>query len=282
MTPSDHALAGPQMRAAFARYLLAMADDELAIGYRDTEWTGAGPTLEEDLAFSSMGVDEVGHARLFYSLLHDLTGESIDYRAREPNEFLHAQFLERPAAPRYVPSGAHEAPGDWSYAIARQHLYDLFDALRLEALSRSAWEPLALAVEKVRREEKYHLQHGRLWVERLATGTPDARARLEKALAACWPDALGLFEPVEGEDLPLAAGLVPAGCEALQSEWLNRVSELLEPHGLPLPAQRDARGRWQLAINPVLGGRRGVHSADWQQLWDEMTSVYRLDPTATW
>jgi len=53
----------PAGRQALARYLLAMADDELVIGYRDTEWTGAAPMLEEDLAFSSIGVDEVGHAR---------------------------------------------------------------------------------------------------------------------------------------------------------------------------------------------------------------------------
>jgi ring-1,2-phenylacetyl-CoA epoxidase subunit PaaC len=278
MTPTI----GTAEREALARYLLAMADDELVIGYRDTEWTGAGPTLEEDLAFSSMGVDEVGHARLCYSLLHDLTGKSIDYRAREPSEYLHAQFLERPAAPRYVPTGAHEAPGDWSYAIVRQHLYDLFDSLRLEALSRSAWEPLAQAVDKVRREEKYHLQHGRLWVERLAAGTADARTKLEQALSACWADALGLFEPVEGEDLLIATGLVPRDSDELRHDWLDQVSILLTPYGLPLPAERDAVGRWQLGVTPTLGGRRGVHSADWQQLWDEMTSVYRLDPTATW
>lgn len=272
----------PEARQAFARYLLAMADDELVIGYRDTEWTGAGPTLEEDLAFSSIGVDEVGHARLYYSLLHGLTGESIDYRARTPGEYLHAQFLERPAAPRYVPSGAHEAPGDWSYAIVRQFLYDLFDALRLEALARSTWEPLALAVDKVAREEKYHLQHGALWIERLAGGAPDARSRLEQALAACWPDALGLFEPVDGEDLLVAEGLAPCGSDELQMAWLERLRAVLEPHGLALPAERDARGRWQLSVEPTLGGRRGTHSADWQQQWDEMTSVYRLDPAATW
>ena len=39
----------PEARVALERYLLAMADDELVIGYRDTEWTGAAPMLNHAL-----------------------------------------------------------------------------------------------------------------------------------------------------------------------------------------------------------------------------------------
>ena len=34
--------------------LYKMADDLLVIGHRNSEWTGLGPILEEDIAFSSM------------------------------------------------------------------------------------------------------------------------------------------------------------------------------------------------------------------------------------
>jgi ring-1,2-phenylacetyl-CoA epoxidase subunit PaaC len=269
------------VRDALERYLLTMADDELVIGYRATEWTGVAPILEEDIAFSSIGQDEIGHARLYYSLLHDLTGTQVDYRARPPHAYRHAQLLEHPSAPRYRPDGAHIGRSDWAYAVVRQYLYDLFDAERLEALRACAWTPLAESVAKVQREEKYHLLHTRTWIDRLAAGPREARARLERALARAWPDALGLFEPVEGEDLLVAERVLAAGSETLRDRWLARVVPALAAHGLAAPIGRAGAG-WEPLITPRLGGRRGRHTDDWQEMWEEMTSVYRLDPTATW
>lgn len=262
-----------EVRLAFARFLLAMADDELVMGYRDTEWTGAAPMLEEDVALSSIGQDEVGHARLVYSLLHELTGEPTDYRARGPEEFLHAGLVERRTAARYDPGGAHTGASDWAFAVVQHFLYDRFDDERLRSLASSSWEPLAQAIDKVWREERYHLQHGQLWFDRLAEGSLESRERLEAALALAWPDALGLFEPVEGEELLVAAGAVPSASGELRDRWLAALAPALERHGLPLLTD---------GVEPRLAGRRGRHTAEWEQMWDEMTSVYRLDPAAAW
>ena len=56
-------------RSALRELLLALADDEFVIGYANSEWTGIAPVLEEDIAFSSLAQDELGHARLLYELL---------------------------------------------------------------------------------------------------------------------------------------------------------------------------------------------------------------------
>src|SRR5205823_5760665 len=53
---------------ARAQRLLAIADDELILGWRDSEWTGIAPMLEEDVAFSSIAQNEIGHARALYEL----------------------------------------------------------------------------------------------------------------------------------------------------------------------------------------------------------------------
>ena len=37
-----------------AELLLPIADDELILGWRNSEWTGIAPFLEEDVAFSSI------------------------------------------------------------------------------------------------------------------------------------------------------------------------------------------------------------------------------------
>ena len=46
-----------------AQLLIEYADDELILGWRDSEWTGIAPSLEEDVAFSSIAQNEIGHAR---------------------------------------------------------------------------------------------------------------------------------------------------------------------------------------------------------------------------
>ena len=57
--------------------LLAIADDELVLGWRDSEWTGIAPMLEEDVAFSSIAQNEIGHARALYLGEQSKSGGSV-------------------------------------------------------------------------------------------------------------------------------------------------------------------------------------------------------------
>src|SRR6266516_7555368 len=123
--------------------LFALADDELILGHRHSEWTGWAPHIEEDLAFSSIAQDEMAHARLLYGLARDLTGRDEDSLAlgRRPEEYRNAWLCERPN-------------GDWGYTLARQYLYDTADAVRLAALAESSWAELAELVKVIQLEEK--------------------------------------------------------------------------------------------------------------------------------
>ena len=58
--------------------LLEIADDELILGWRDSEWTGIAPLLEEDVAFSSIAQNEIGHARALYELVARERGITAD------------------------------------------------------------------------------------------------------------------------------------------------------------------------------------------------------------
>ena len=61
-----------RQRAALDSKLLRLADDEFILGHRNSEWTGMGPLLEEDIAFSSMAQDKVGQSLALYTLLQQL------------------------------------------------------------------------------------------------------------------------------------------------------------------------------------------------------------------
>jgi ring-1,2-phenylacetyl-CoA epoxidase subunit PaaC len=209
-------------RTALKTYLLSIADDELLMGHRDAEWTGLGPILEEDIAFSSMAQDELGHALVWYTLVSRL-GEA------EPN-----QLAFRRGASAFRNAILAELPrGDYATSLVRQYLHDLAEAVRYDALARSTWTPIAEAAVKLRQEEKYHLIHGRIYLERLARATIESRARIQAALDALFPYALGLWEPIEGEPLLVACGLVPASA-ACEQVWLDALTPFLVAAGLSI------------------------------------------------
>jgi ring-1,2-phenylacetyl-CoA epoxidase subunit PaaC len=277
-------------RSSLNELLLALADDEFVTGYANSEWTGIAPVLEEDIAFSSLAQDELGHARLFYELLTEL--QIADCRLQtesEPNlqsPISHLQSLDALVYGR-APSGFRNAQlverprGDWAYSVSRQFLYDTADYARLDSLRRSAYAPLAAAAASIIREEKYHLLHAQTWLERLAAGGAEAQSRQCAAFESLWPDALGLFEPPMGEAELIEAAILPDPFTTLQQRWIASIAEPLRRLGLPFPfAERD--GAWAALVAPAYGGRRGEHSESFMELYDNITSVYRLDPNATW
>jgi len=136
--------------------LLEIADDELILGWRDSEWTGIAPLLEEDVAFSSIAQNEIGHARALYELVARERGITADELAfdRAPDEYRCAQLVEL----RLL---------DWEKTIARHYLYEEADARRLEQLKTSDNAEIAGLAAKIDREEAYHRMHAQMWHDRL-------------------------------------------------------------------------------------------------------------------
>lgn len=248
------------VREALAAHLLAIADDELILGHRHSEWTGFAPDLESDVALSSIAQEEIGHAKLFYEQVCTLTVGDADALAfgRPPEALRNALLTERPN-------------DDWGFSVVRMFLYDRADAVRLAHLADGAIQALADLARLLRREERYHQMFGLQWMQRLAEASTGSRGRMQTALDRVWPEAVALFEPTEGHTLLDTAGILSARREDQQEQWRRDVTPLLEATGLRIPG--DGTGA---------GGRAGRHSGDLGTLLDEMTSVRRSDPSARW
>jgi ring-1,2-phenylacetyl-CoA epoxidase subunit PaaC len=219
-----------------AQRLLELADDELVLGWRNSEWTGIAPALEEDVAFSSIAQNEIGHARALYELAAADLGTTADELAfdRSPVDYRCAPLVQL----RFVP--------DWGRTIARHYLYETADEARITALKGSADPGVAGLAAKIDREEVYHRLHAEMWVARLLA-SPDGRVRLIEATRKLWPYALGVLDP------------------DLRATWAERVRERL---GVDLPdGDPIARGAhvddWAALWDEMTMVRRSIAGATW-------------------
>ena len=249
-------------RNALDELLLSIADDDFVIGFSDSEWTGIAPLLEEDVAMSSLAQDELGHAAALYALLAEVRADGRDADAiaydREPDDYRHARLLDH-------------GRGDWAMAIARRFLYDTAHGARLDGLAASSFVPLRELVDKIRREERYHVMHATAWLERLAEREGEPRERLLAALEELGPDTATVFTPLAGEEALVEAGILPEPMAALEARWRATITPLFVSLGLPMPPE---------AAHPGRG--RTDHREPFRWLWTEFTSVRRSDPVATW
>ncbi|PCJ66923.1 MAG: phenylacetate-CoA oxygenase subunit PaaI [Bacteroidetes bacterium] len=247
---------------ALKELLYKIADDQLIIGHRNSEWTGLGPILEEDIAFSSMAQDKIGQSEHIYNLLHQLGEADADTVAftRNANQFHCSQIAELPI-------------GGYDFSLIRHFLYDFAEYLRFEALKTSNYQPLAQLAKKFFGEIKYHTMHANTWVYQLGHGNEESNGRMQESLNYSWNYALGMFENGPAEEVLIADGIF-IGEEALKKKWLEVIIPLLEKSNLTIPAE----STWK----PVVGGRTGTHTEHLQPLLSEMTEVYTIDPSADW
>lgn len=239
--------------------LLMMADDELILGHRNSEWAGHAPILEEDIAFANIAQDEMGHASIWYRLLSDITGDSADKLVffRDADEYRNCQLVELPK-------------GDWARTIVRQYLFDAFELVRTTFLFDSQYEQLVEAAGKIKPEELYHYRHSSNWIKRLGLGTQDSNVRMQKALEYLWPFTKQLFTPIDREDPSVNAGLFPENA-IIESKWLDIVKSFLGESGLKAPDDYEP-----IEVDRV------EHTPHLNVLLIEMQEVARLDPEAQW
>jgi len=248
-------------KEAIKNLLFRMADDELIIGHRMSEWTGFGPILEEDIAFSSMAQDKIGHARANYLILEkEFKTQNPDRLAfyRKGNEMLNCQFTEIPN-------------GEYDFSLMRHFLFDHAEFLRYEMLSGSSFAPLSQLANKIKGELKYHVLHADTWIPRLGKATEESHLRMQTALNDSWNYVFGIFEPSDYEK-ELIDSKVFEGEKVLQEKWIEKISPILNNASLKIPSAAASDG---------LGGRKGYHTEYLQPLLDEMGEVIKSEAAGT-
>jgi ring-1,2-phenylacetyl-CoA epoxidase subunit PaaC len=242
--------------------LFKIADDQLILGHRNSEWTGFGPLLEEDIAFSSMAQDKIGHSLAIYTLLNQLGEADPDTLAfmRNADGFRNCQLVELPN-------------GQYDFSIVRHFLFDTAEAIRFDMLATSSYKPLAELATKIKGELRYHTMHANYWVKKLGNATEESKSRMQQSLNHLIPYALGIFEKSRFETDIIEQNIF-GGEDELKVKWKSAVEEIVSGTELVLLD-------WD-GIRPMEGGRQGIHTEHLPPLLSEMGEVFRTDPTAEW
>lgn len=269
---------------ALISYIIHLADNALILGHRNSEWTGHGPILEQDIALSNIALDLIGQSRNLYQLAasrmntfssrkdpgaqeqHTLSGEKKPFTEddlaylRDSPEFKNVVLLE-------------QTNGDWAKTILRQFYFSHFQLLQYGALLNSREPMLAAISEKSIKETRYHVKWSSEWVCRLGDGTTESHERMLNALNDLNPWVPELFVAADYEKAAAAygEGVDPA---TLYRPWLQEINKILETATLsPYPAEKNA---------PVLSGKNGFHSEHLGYILTELQFLQRAYPGCEW
>ena len=243
-------------------YTLHLADNALVLGHRNSEWTGHGPILEQDIALSNIALDLIGQARYLYQYAATLlsgkaTEDSLAYH-RDGWDFKNCLLVE-------------QGNGDWAKTILRQFFFSAWQYYFYQQLAERRDKELAAIAEKSFKEVSYHLRWSSEWVIRLGDGTAESHRRMNDALDQLWRLTGELFVTASYEK-QLASEGIAVDLAALQPLWQQRVADVFRQATLTLPAQG-----WQQT-----GGKEGKHTEHLGYLLAEMQFLQRAYPGNEW
>jgi ring-1,2-phenylacetyl-CoA epoxidase subunit PaaC len=247
---------------AHFNYILRLADTNLVLGHRLSEWSGHGPYLEEDIAMTNIALDMIGQANSLLQHAAKLEGkgrteDDLAYMRNE-REFYNTLLSEQKNI-------------DFAFTIVRQFLSDAFDFHLYKKLESSKDETLAALAVKGGKEVAYHLRHTAAWMERLGDGTEESHARLQTAWNELWAYTADLFA-MNASDRELVKTGIAVDNETIKSAWLKTVEEVMKKAHLAMPANT-----WQHS-----GSREGKHTEHLGFLLAEMQYLHRTYPQAQW
>jgi ring-1,2-phenylacetyl-CoA epoxidase subunit PaaC len=251
--------------------LYQLADDDFILAYRGSEWLGLAPFIEEDLAFSSISQDTMGHATMFFQLLEELGEKDMDFlaHARSASERKNAVLLEKVNGPGHYLA---EPNYDWAFAVVRNLFYTQAKKIKMDSLKSSSYKPLSDVAIKVNMELFYHLMHWKTWFKQLIEANGEARLRMENAIKKVQDDFAGVLSlGVHSKEMTLA-GLIEEE-DGLTQRFHATMKPLFENLGLTYTAEFGMKSG---------NGRIGEHTTDLDQALAILSEVYVSDPAAVW
>lgn len=253
----------------FYDYIIRLADNNLILGHRLSEWCGHGPFLEQDMAMTNISLDLIGQARSMYALAAEVKnqGESEDDIAflRLEHEYQNLLLVEQPN-------------GDFAHTVLRQLFFasfqlPLYQAMlqKLQEMTEEHFVTLRGILEKAVMEVTYHKRWSSEWVIRLGDGTAESHSRMVTAVNELYRYYGEAFISDAVDDAAVAEGY-GVRPEELKAEADQYIDDIFRQANLNIPVDTYMQR----------GGKQGVHSEYMGYLLSELQYMQRAYPNASW
>lgn len=243
-------------------YIIHLGDSSMILGQRLGELCGHGPELETDIALTNISLDLFGQVRNYFQYAAELLGggKTEDHVAmlRYEHQYKNVMLVEQPNK-------------DFAYVIARQHFYDQFHFMLMQALVNSKDERLAAVAKKSIMEVEYHLDLSTTWMKRLGDGTEESNRRLQDAIDHLYRFTQELTTPTQTEKQMANLGIGP-DIEAMQEKYYNDLHAVMEEAKVSVPAN----------VVFQFGGKEGRHTEQMGYILADFQFMQRAYPDMKW
>lgn len=249
--------------SALFQFLLRQGDNTLVLGHRVSEWCGAAPALEEDIALANTALDLIGQTQMWlgYAAEIEEAGRTADDLAflRDAYDFRNLLLLETPNR-------------NFGHTLLRQFLFDAYQVPLLASLESSTDQRIADIATKAGKEAQYHLERSQDTVIALGDGTEQSHTIMQDALNRLWSYTGEMFESDNIDEAMAANGIAPDPT-SLRDVWNTTVDAALKLADLKAPEDNFAHK----------GGKNGRrHTEHLSHMLSTMQVLQRSYPGASW
>lgn len=233
------------MPALYRKQLIRMieqhAHSEIIGALPEGTWITRAPGFKRKMALMAKVQDEVGHAQLLYSAAETL-GKSreamikdlINGKSKYSNIFNYPAFT-------------------WADSCFISWLVDAGAIVNQLANAKGSYGPYVRALDRICKEESFHLKYGHDCVVALATGTKKQRSMMQEAINRWWEPMLMFFGPSDKisvhTEILMKWKVKMASNDDCRQQWLDMYVPKIWELGFSVPDEKvrknEDTGNWE-------------------------------------
>ncbi len=229
-------------RKQLIRMIEQHAHSEIIGALPEGTWITRAPGFKRKMALMAKVQDEVGHAQLLYSAAETLgkprekmIDDLINGRSKYSNIFNYPAFT-------------------WADSCFISWLVDAGAIVNQLANAKGSYGPYVRALDRICKEESFHLKYGHDCVASLAAGTPLQRKWMQEAIDRWWAPMMMFFGPSDKisvhSEILMKWKVKMATNDSMRQQFLDMYVPKILELGFTIPDENlkknEETGQWEL------------------------------------
>lgn len=218
-----------------------VANSEFMGAFTERQWIPKAPSYHRKLALMAKIQDEIGHAQMQYQIAENLGAD---------REEMLEELLNGEAG---FGNAFHYPVEGWVDIALIAWLIDGAAMQLQHSLMNCNYGPYARVMQRVCREEEFHLRHGENIVKKYATGSRAMQEEMQAALDKWWPRGMMFFGTSNSQSEKMKRmgelGIRPRTNNELRQDFLETFVPKIRRFGFEVPDENieydESEERWR-------------------------------------